>query len=253
MKRMLLAVAALALPGGAAVSWKAFRYRKDAQLWYARYNALHRDPGGTDRYRDDNDRLRRAGHVANRVVFLGASITEALDLARLFPGEPLVNRGIGGQLVWQQWLRLEPDALSLEPAAVVIKTCAINMLPDAPPLEETQRYFSLMADAVRRSGAKVIYATAVPVSRRYDAEDGGGHAAERVQRFNTWVRAEAERHHDLVIDYAAALSDSQGYLPDALSEDGLHPNAAGKERMAEAIRRVVVEGFIHTPQNGNAR
>ncbi len=251
MKRILLAAAALALAGGAAVSWKALRYRKDAQLWYARYNAIHRDPGGLDRYRADNERLRRAGRVASRVVFLGASITEALDLARIFPNEPLVNRGIGGQLVWQQWLRIEPDALALEPAAVVIKTCAINMLPDAPPLDETQRYFSLMADSVRRSGARVIFATAVPVSRRYDAEEGGQVAAG-VQRFNTWVRAEAERHHDLVLDYAAALSDSQGYLPDELSEDGLHPNSAGKQRMADAIRRVVVEGFIHA-QNGNGR
>lgn len=245
MKRILLAAAALALAGGAAVSYKAFRYRKDAQLWYARYNALHRDPGGLDHYRDDNARLRREGARPGRVVFLGASITEALDFARLFPNEPLVNRGVGGQLVWQQWLRLEPDALSLSPSAVVLKTCAINMLPDAPPLEETQRYFSLMMESVRRHGARVVVATAVPVSRRYDATEGEGHVAERIQRFNAWLRAEAERNHDTVLDYAAALADAQGYLPDNLSEDGLHPNAEGKQRMADAIRRVVVEGIVH--------
>jgi lysophospholipase L1-like esterase len=247
MKRILLAAAALALAGGAAASWKALRYRKDAQLWYARYNALHRDPAGLARYRDDNERLRRAGRVEGRVVFLGASITEALDLARLFPGEPLVNRGVGGQLVWQQWLRLEPDALSLDPAAVVIKTCAINMLPDAPPLDETQRYFAMMADAIRNRGARVLYATAVPVSRGYDRDEGGGQVAARVARFNAWVRAEAERHRDPVLDYAAALADPEGYLPDALSEDGLHPNEAGRQRMADAIRRVVVDGFVHAP------
>ncbi len=246
MKRILLATTALALAGGAAISWKAFAYRKDAQLWYGRFNTLHRDPGGLEKYRADNERLRRAGPVPKRVVFVGASITEALDLARLFPGEPLVNRGVGGQLIWQQFLRLEPDALSLSPAAVVIKTCAINMLADAPPLDETQRYYAMMADAIRARGARVIYATAVPVSRAYDAAEGG-HVAEQITRFNTWVRAEAERHHDLLLDYAAALADASGHLPDDLSEDGLHPNAAGKQRMADAIRRVVLEGFVHAP------
>ncbi len=247
MKRIVLAVTALALAGGAALSWKAWRYRADAQRWHARWAALHSDPAGLARYRADNERLRREGPVARRVVFLGASITEALDLARLFPNEPLVNRGVGGQLIWQQWLRLEADALSLAPAAVVIKTCAINMLPDAPPLDETQRYYALMADAVRARGARVIWATAVPVSRGYDAADGAGRVTMQLTRFNQWVRDQAHAHDDLVLDYAAALADPQGYLPDALSDDGLHPNDAGKQRMADAIRRVVVDGFVHAP------
>ncbi len=253
MKRFVIAAAALAIAGGVAISWKALRYRKDAQLWHARYTALHRDPAGLERYRDDNERLRRAGPARGRVVFLGASITESLDLAALFPNEPLVNRGVGGQLVWQQYLRLDADALALEPAAVVIKTCAINMLPDAPPLAETQRYFARMADAVRRHGARVIVATAVPVSRRYDAAEGEGHVAQRIQQFNAWVRAEAERNRDVVLDYASALADPQGYLPDVLSEDGLHPNAEGKRRMADVIRRVVVEGVVHAAPGGNGR
>lgn len=251
MKRILLAAAALAIAGGAAASWKALRYRKDAQLWHARYAALRRDPAGLDRYRGDNDRLRRAGRVSGRVVFLGASITESLDLAALFPGEPLVNRGVGGQLIWQQWLRLDADALSLDPAAVVIKTCAINMLPDAPPLDETQRYFALMADAVRRRGARVIVATAVPVSRGYDASEGAGRVARRITQFNAWVRAEAERNRDLVLDYASALADPQGYLPDSLSDDGLHPNAEGRRRMADAVRRVVLDGFVRAARTSD--
>lgn len=257
MRRILTATAvtvtALAVAAAGAIAWKALRYRKDAQTWHARWASLHSDPGGTARYRDDNERLRRGGHVANRVVFLGASITEALDLGRLFPNEPLVNRGAGGQLVWQQWLRLDPDALALDPGAVVLKMCAINLLPDAPPLDETRRYYGLMADAVRRRGARVIYATAVPVSRAYDRDEGGGHVTERLTRFNAWVREEARRHDDLVLDYAAVLADPEGYLPEALSDDGLHPNEAGRRRMAEAIRHTVIEGFVHAaPAAGDA-
>ena len=82
MKRIGLAVTALALAGGAALSWKAWRYRADAQRWHDRWAALHGDPAGLARYRADNERLRREGAVARRVVLLGASITESRDLAR---------------------------------------------------------------------------------------------------------------------------------------------------------------------------
>ncbi|MFO0601770.1 MAG: GDSL-type esterase/lipase family protein [Polyangiales bacterium] len=247
MKRILLAATALCLAGAAAVAWKASRYRRDAQLWHERYTSLRGDPANLARYRDDNERLRRGGRAPNRVVFLGASITESLDLAAAFPGEPLVNRGVGGQLIWQQWLRLEPDALSLEPAAVVIKTCAINMLPGAPPLDDTKAYFARMADAIRARGARVVYGTCVPVSRGYDRGEGDGHVAERVATFNAWVREEARRTQSPLLDYAAALGDAQGYLPDGLSEDGLHPNAEGRRKMLDAIRTVVVDGLVHAP------
>ncbi len=245
MKRIILAVTALALAGGAALSWKAWRYRADSQRWHARWASLHGDPAGLARYRADNERLRREGAAARRVVFLGASITESLDLARLFPNEPLVNRGIGGQLIWQQWLRLDADALSLSPAAVVIKTCAINMLPGAPPLDDTKSYFARMADAIRQRGARVVYGTCVPVSRGYDRAEGDGRVTERVTAFNAWVREEARRTQSPLLDYAAALGDAEGYLPDRLSEDGLHPNAEGRQKMLDAIRTVVVDGVVH--------
>ena len=45
MKRITLA-AAIALAAASALSWKAWRYRADAQRWHARWAALHGDPAG---------------------------------------------------------------------------------------------------------------------------------------------------------------------------------------------------------------
>ncbi len=247
MNRVVLVGAAmLALCLGGVVTHKALRYRQDAQRWHARWLSLRRDPGGRDRYRADNARLRAAGRVEHRVVFLGASITERLDLQRLFPDRNFVNRGEGGQLVWQQWLRLEPDALSLDPEAVVIKMCAINLLDDAPPYEQTQSDYAAMADTIRARHVKVILATTVPVTRAYDQAEGGG-VTVMITRFNEWVRDQARAHQDTLMDYAAAIADDEGYLPDALSDDGLHPNRMGMERMAQTIRTVLVEGRGQPP------
>ena len=242
MNRRVLAATTLVLVGlGGAVTFKAWRYRQDAQRWHDRWLSLHRDPGGRARYADDDERLRAMGRVPHRVVFLGASITERLDLRRLFPDRNFVNRGEGGQLVWQQWLRLDPDALSLSPEAVVIKMCAINLLDDAPPFEETQYYYAAMAEMIRSHRVKVILATMIPVTRGYDQSEGGG-ITVKITRFNAWVRDQARVHQDTLMDYAAAIADDEGYLPDALSDDGLHPNRLGMERMAQTIRTVLIEG-----------
>lgn len=243
MKRVAFVAAAAALVAvSGAVAYKAWRYRKDAQLWHGRWLALHGDPGGRDQYRADNERLRAQGVAPHRVVFLGASITEMLDLAGSFPDRNFVNRGASGQLVWQQLLRLDEDALSLRPEAVVLKMCAINLLPDAPPLAETQRYFAMLAERVRARGAKAILATAVPVSRRWDMSEANGRATPQIVRFNSWVRDQARLHHDMLLDYAQVLADDQGYLPDSLTDDGLHPNEVGRRRMLALIRTVLVEG-----------
>lgn len=241
MNRLLQGALALTLAGLGAVSYKAWRYRAEAKTWHARWLSLHGDPTHRERFRADNERLRDGGAVAGRVVFLGASITEQLDLAGEFPGAPFVNRGDGGQLVWQQYLRLGPDALDLHPEAVVIKMCAINLLPDAPPFEETQRYFAAMAEQVRARQVRVVFATTVPVSRAWDRAEADGTATAKIRRFNDWVRGEARAHHETLLDYAGALADADGYLPDALSDDGLHPNAQGRQRMISLIRSTLVE------------
>lgn len=257
MKRIAYVAAAALLVGvGGLVAIKAWRYRKDAQLWHDRWLSLHADPGNRDRYRSDNERLRAQGVVPHRVIFLGASITEALDLEHTFPGRHFVNRGAGGQLVWQQLLRLDDDALSLRPEAVVLKMCAINLLPDAPTFDDTQRYYAMMAERVRGRGVKAILATTVPVSRRWDMTEANGRATPQIARFNQWVRDQARMHHDLLIDYAQVLADDQGYLPDSLTEDGLHPNEAGKRRMTELIRTVLIEGrgqpIVEAPPTSDA-
>ncbi len=243
---MAYAAAAVMLVGMVgAVGYKAFRWRQSAALWHGRWEALHSNPAGMNHFRAANQRVARPSPmVAGRVVFLGASITEALDLEHSFRGADFVNRGTGGQLVWQQYLRLIPDAIDLNPESIVLKMCAINLLPDAPPLPETQFYFEQMVTAITQRGMKPILATTVPVTRRWDQDEAGGTATAKLRSFNDWLRAYARDHHFMVLDYAAALSDEQGYLIEALSEDGLHPNSEGRRRMIEVIRTVVVQGRV---------
>ena len=91
MNRLLQGALALMIAGLGVVSYKAWRYRSDARTWHERWLALHSDPAHRVRYRVENERLRNEGVVAGRVVFLGASITDQLDLAGA------VQRGLAQQ------------------------------------------------------------------------------------------------------------------------------------------------------------
>jgi len=78
------------------------------------------DFGGLRVYAAENAALPAA--PANRVVFLGDSITQLWgEKASFFPGEPYLNRGIAGQTTAQMLIRFRQDVIDLRPAVVVIQ------------------------------------------------------------------------------------------------------------------------------------
>src|SRR5258706_905299 len=81
---------------------------------------LRDDFGELGRYREANSALKPPAPGERRVVFFGDSITDMWPVQKYFPGKPYVNRGIGGQTTPQMLIPFRPDAINLQPAAVVI-------------------------------------------------------------------------------------------------------------------------------------
>jgi lysophospholipase L1-like esterase len=205
-------------------------------LWQSRWSELRARPASLERYRDDDARLRAAGAAPGRVVFLGASVTEAFDLAQRFPGAPFVNRGVSGQLLWQEYLRLDDDVLSLRPDAIVPEVCATNFDRHAPSLAQTQRWYTLLIERARDRGVHPVVATVIPVTRAYAQEEGGSEMPAHIAAMNAWLRDYARTHGDPLVDWAAALGDRDGNLRNEFTTDGLHPNDLGYARMTDAVR-----------------
>src|SRR6478672_6131355 len=67
------------------------------------------------RYREANAKLGLPKAGEQRVVFFGDSITDGWKLEQYFPGEPYVNRGIGGQSTYHMLLRFRADVIDLQP------------------------------------------------------------------------------------------------------------------------------------------
>jgi lysophospholipase L1-like esterase len=202
-----------------------------------------RDWPDVSRYRDANRALAAPGPGDNRVVFMGDSITDAWPQPRFgafFPGKPYIGRGISGQTTPQMLIRFRPDVIALRPKAVVILAGTNDIAGNTGPMtdEQIQGNLASMADLAKANGIRVVFSSILPVSE-YHVRPGDTAPPQttrrpmaRITAINAWMREYAAANGHVYLDYFPAMTDAKGLLRAELSEDDLHPNAAGYAIMA---------------------
>ena len=197
-----------------------------------------RDWPDLSRYRDANRALDAPDPGENRVVFMGDSITDAWPQPRFgafFPGKPYVGRGISGQTTPQMLIRFRPDVVALKPKAVVILAGTNDIAGNTGPMTDEQIAGNLasMAEIAKANGIRVVFSSILPVSE-YHVRPGDTAPPQttrrpmaRITALNAWMKDYAAANGHVYLDYVAAMADAKGLLRAELSEDDLHPNAAG--------------------------
>jgi len=194
------------------------------------------------RYHAENSALPAA--ASTRVIFLGDSITEAWkNLDPDFFVHDTLDRGISGQTTEQMLLRLRPDVLELHPAVLHIMAGTNDIAGNVGPttLALIQGNIQSMVELARVQGIAVILASVPPAARfgwRPELQP-----AATIAALNTWLREFAAREHLIYADYYAVLADGQGGLLAALSDDGVHPNAAGYAAMKPIAQAAVARAL----------
>ena len=197
------------------------------------------------RYRDANAAVAPPAAGEARVVFMGDSITDSWDDPKyggFFPGKPYINRGISGQTTPQMLLRLRADVLAHKPKVMVLLAGTNDISGNTGPvtLEQIQDNIETMAELCKLHGIKVVLASILPVSNYHaKPEDWRGpqtyrRPLEKIRAMNDWMKTYASANGHVYLDYWTATVDAQGMLKTELSEDDLHPNAAGYAIMAPA-------------------
>jgi lysophospholipase L1-like esterase len=210
-----------------------------------------RDWANLTRYRDAN---RTAG-IAD-VVFMGDSITDFWQQPRfggLFAGNPgsrYVNRGISGQTTPQMLIRFRPDVVNLKPKAVVILAGTNDIAGNTGPMsdEDIQANLASMAELASASGIKVVLGSILPVSAYHVADAAAvpqttRRPLARIRAMNDWMRSYAAARKHVYLDYYSAMIDAKGMLKAELSEDDLHPNAAGYVVMAPLAEAAIAQAL----------
>jgi len=210
--------------------YKAYDYRKKMILAWAQshewISEFHARPQSADQPAEGVD-----------VVLLGAAITAHWDPGRQLPGRRIVNKGIDGQFASQLLLRFQHDVIDLHPKMVVIKLCEMNFAHQVP-FSISQDNVKMMTTLARANGIRTAVATVIPVTERYDAQKPK-EINQTIHAFNRWLGEYAAANQLILLDLASPLSDAKGFLQPEYTDDGVHPNFAGYEKMTHSLQQLL--------------
>jgi lysophospholipase L1-like esterase len=206
-----------------------------------RSDARLRDWALLSRYREANRAVKPPAAGEERVVFMGDSITDAWPQPRFaqafFPGKAYIGRGISGQTTPQMLIRFRPDVIDLKPKAVVILAGTNDIAGNTGTMtdDDIQRNLMSMAELAKANGIKVVLASILPTSAYHTPERGvpqtTSRPMSRIRAINDWMKKYAADNGHVYLDYFTPMLDQSGVMKTELTNDDLHPNAAGYAAM----------------------
>lgn len=162
-----------------------------------------------------------------QLLLAGRYSTQAIDM---------INAGLAGEAAEQGRRRL-PGVLAQHRPEVVLLMTGVNELQafGAPGIRFALDAIESMVDVATAAGAYVLVGTLPP------QRPGGSRAfvPEVIEPFNEQLRGVVDDEGGEIVDVHAAFGGDLSLL----GADGLHPNDAGYQRMAEAFFTVIRENF----------
>lgn len=199
--------------------------------------------------------------VKKKVIFFGDSITEAgvkpggyvLKVADLAAKESKSSRydfigsGIGGNKVYDLYLRLEDDVLSKNPDVVVIYIGVNDVWHKqshgtGTDYDKFEKFYHALIKKIQAKGAKIILATPAVVGERTDFSnelDGD------LNRYSSLIRSIARNNNLPLVDLRKAfLEYNKANNPEnkesgILTTDRVHLNDKGNELVATEMWKAI--------------
>jgi lysophospholipase L1-like esterase len=113
-----------------------------------------------------------------------------------------------------------------------------------------------MAELAKAHGVKVVLASLLPISDEKNDAKGAPivRSTDRppatLREINAWLSAYAARNGHVYLDYHSAVADASGRLRSELTDDGLHPNAAGYALMAPLAEKAIAQALAPARRPG---
>lgn len=199
--------------------------------------------------------------VKKKVIFFGDSITEAgvkpggyiVKVGELAAKENKSNQydfigsGIGGNKVYDLYLRLEDDVLSKNPDVVVIYVGVNDVWHKqshgtGTDYDKFSKFYDALIKKIQAKGCKIILATPAVVGERTDFSnelDGD------LNRYSSLIRTLAEKNKLPLVDLRRAFLDynkqnnPENKEAGILTTDRVHLNDKGNELVATEMWKVI--------------
>ncbi|MCF6169281.1 SGNH/GDSL hydrolase family protein [Lutibacter sp.] len=197
-------------------------------------------------FQKENSELTIPKSDEHRIVFMGNSITESWLKIRpnFFTNKSYINRGISGQTTPQMLLRFRQDVINLKPTAVVILAGTNDIAENTGPrsIEMIVDNIISMTELAKANNIKVILCSVLPASDFPWRK--GLEPAEKVIKLNTLLKAYANQHNLVYVDYFASMVNEYNGLKKELGTDGIHPNITGYLIMEPLIENAIAKALI---------
>ena len=192
------------------------------------------------RFREANEELKKQSDDKERVVFMGNSITEGwVKTYPEFFSDHYVNRGISGQTTPQMLIRFRADVIDLKSAAVVILAGTNDIAGNTGPssLEMIMDNLKSMTEIAKSNGIKVVLCSVLPA---YDYSWRPGKEPNiKIPALNKMIKSYAKKSGAIYVDYFSAMVDDRNGMKEELTNDGVHPTAAGYDVMQPIIEKAI--------------
>jgi lysophospholipase L1-like esterase len=175
--------------------------------------------------------------VPGRVIFLGNSITQGGDWAKLTGDSTVINRGIGADVTFGLRTRLD-DVTRRKPSKLFILIGINDISKDVPDAVIAAEY-RMLIDSVRAQSpqTKIFVQSILPLNptvknfpQHYDKQP-------RVVAVNRLLRQLAHETNAIYVDLWPIFIDRQNHLDASLTGDGLHLNQLGYVRWVAFLKR----------------
>ena len=193
-------------------------------------------------YEKRNRELGFPDENEKRIVFMGDSITE--EWGNLYPeffsGNYYINRGIGGQTTPQMLIRFKPDAIDLNPHAIIILAGTNDIAGNTGPSTVkmiTDNIFS-MAELAKAYEIKVVLSSILPVYQ-YPWVDDVLDPPSSIGSINSKIKEYVENKGLVYLDYYSSMVDDRKGLKLEFTRDGVHPNEAGYRAMSVIADEII--------------
>jgi lysophospholipase L1-like esterase len=148
----------------------------------------------------------------------------------------VLNEGVGGETLPEGQDRIEETLARVKPEVILILEGYNDV--HTIPVSDARSALRAIARTSQVSGVEVVLATLYQVSD--DREDSRPGSQAAIEDLNDRIRSLAA---SLGLGGVADLEVAFGSDPTLLGSDGLHPNPAGYQRIAETMRDEIIRRF----------